>query len=152
MRFKTFISLVSFGVLIFSTLVVYSCSRILSSTAAPTVQPAPTANIQPETQRPLSVAEIRQKLDGWLRANPDRVGATRSDNILPNERFRANAIRFPPETANRWSNDERQWSQIRLDLNRDGIEDEKWLLKNGLTWKRETLDPQGKVVETQYFY
>ncbi len=36
--------------------------------------------------------------------------------------------------------------QIHLDADRDGIDDEKRLLQNSLTWKREVPGPDGQTV------
>lgn len=90
-------------------------------------------------------------MDQWLNTHPDRHGKNKWFDILPNELFRATAIRFPETDASKWSNNSSQWSQIRLDLNRDGVDDEKWLLKNGHTYKREVLDANGRVIFTEYF-
>ena len=115
------------------------------------VQVSTPLAVSPQPRQSLSTAQIRSDLDAWLQANPDRQGKTKSMDILSAASFRATAIRFPDDTAGKWSDDPRQWSQIRLDLDRDGTDDEKWLLKNGHTYKREVLDRSGKVTATEYF-
>ena len=106
-----------------------------------------TAPVQPS----LSTSQIQSQIEAWLTANPDRHGLMRANDVLPQAPFRATAIRFPEDTAGRFSNNPTQWSQIRLDLNRDGVDDEKWLLRNGHTYKRETLDANGHTLDTYYF-
>src|SRR5581483_2341686 len=98
-----------------------------------------------------TTAELKQKLGKWLADNPDRHGMMRREDILPRENFRATAIRFPQSDAIKWSNNDSQWSQIRIDLDRDGRDDEKWLLKNGGLYKREVLDSNGNTTFTEYF-
>ena len=113
---------------------------------------APTTAQSPAPSNALATADVRNRLEAWLSAHPDRQGKMRAENILPDAPFKATAIRFDKlEDAAKFSNNENQWSQIRLDLDRDGRDDEKWLLKNGHTYKRETLDSTGRVVSTQYF-
>ena len=114
--------------------------------AAPAQTPPPAAAAgRPTTE------EVRRTLEAWLAAHGDRRGQTRMRDILPSAPFEATAIRFPEADAARFSDDPRQWSQIRLDLDRDGVDDEKWLLKNGHTYKREVLDAAGRTTVTQYF-
>ncbi len=87
----------------------------------------------------------------WLEANPDRRGQMKLVNFLPRAPFRATAIRFPDDAAAQWTSNPNDWNQIRLDLDRDGTDDEKWLLKNGNTYKREVLDRAGKTVSSEHF-
>ncbi len=108
---------------------------------APPPSPAPDAT----TDR------IRAKLEQWLTQHPNRQGQKKLEDIFPNDAFKATMVRFPEPDASKWSNDPGQWSQVRIDLNRDGHDEEKWLLKNGHTYKRETLDPSGRVLSTSYF-
>lgn len=98
-----------------------------------------------------SISVVRKKIERWLTDYPDRKGKNRFEDLLPAESFKATAVRFSENDAVKWSNDTRQWSQIKLDLNRDGVDDEKWLLKNGHTYKREALDRNGRVTSTEYF-
>lgn len=111
--------------------------------------PAPTAvpAVMPGT------LEIKGMLEAWLSAHGDRNGKMRMNNILPAAPFIANVIRFEEKDAVRFSNDPRQWSQFRLDLNRDGVMDEKWLIVNGRIDRREPLGADGKTVTgpPQYF-
>jgi hypothetical protein len=178
MRFKTFIGIiVGVFILVVGAIVVGAGALLLMPMKSPrsssmpvqaqpvtsqaqpvtATQPAPAAPDPimrppaPLAQKKLSTAEIRGKIEKWLTDNPDRKGQEKQVDILPGEPFRATAIRFKEQDAAKWSNDPKQWSQIKLDLNRDGIDDEKWLLKNGHTYKRETLDPAGNVTSTEYF-
>lgn len=112
--------------------------------AAP--EPAPAAK-----PLPLTDGEVRMKIEQWLSLHPDRQDKMRLVDILSNEPFKATVLRFPEADAKKWSNDPSQWSQVRIDLNRDGVDDEKWLLKNGGLYKREVLDRNGKSVDTEYF-
>ncbi len=109
------------------------------------------ATIQAAAAGRPTTEEVRGMLEAWLTAHGDRGGQMRMNDILPAAPFKATAIRFPEADAARFSNDPRQWSQIRLDLDRDGVDDEKWLLKNGHTYKREVLDAAGRTTVTQYF-
>jgi hypothetical protein len=126
--------------------------------AAQPAAPAPTSPgvLEPSAPERVPAAlaptdRIRAKLDQWLTEHPNRQGKTKLVDIFPNEPFRVTLVRFPEQDAVKWSNDPGQWSQVRIDLNRDGHDDEKWLLKNGRTYKRETLDSTGRVVTTSYF-
>jgi hypothetical protein len=111
--------------------------------------PEPSRNASART---LTTLEIKGMLDQWLAAHGNRHGKMRINNILPSAPFLANIIRFEEKDAVRFSDDPQQWSMIRLDLNRDGIMDEKWLLINGRIAKREVFGSDGKtVIETQYF-
>jgi hypothetical protein len=110
-----------------------------------------TAPTPAEAARRPATEEVRTLLEGWLATHGDRQGKTRLDDILPNAPFKATAIRFPDADAAKFSDDPRQWSQIRLDLDRNGVDDEKWLLKNGHTYKREVLDGRGRTTTTEYF-
>ena len=112
---------------------------------------APTATVAEARPAPLTTEELREKLERWLEANPDRQGRMRANDILPQESFRADAIRFPEADAKKFSSLDSQWSQFRIDLNRDGRHDEKWLLKEGHTYKREVLDATGATISTSYF-
>lgn len=116
---------------------------------APPVAVTPPA--QPPAQTAMTTAEIKAAVDQWLTANGDRHGRQKLVDIMPDRPFRATAIRFREDDAVKFSNDPSQWSQIRLDLDRDGTDDEKWLLKNGRTYKRETLDRNGRTKATEYF-
>ena len=115
--------------------------------ATTTLPPIASAN-----STALTNEEIQAKVTLWLSQHPDREGKNKLVDILPNERFRATAIRFPDADARKWSNNEKQWSQIKIDIDRDGTDDEKWLLKNGVLYKREVLDRSGKVTQTEYFH
>jgi hypothetical protein len=97
--------------------------------------------------------EIKGMLEQWLSVHGNRNGKMRMNNILPAAPFIANVIRFEEKDAVRFSNSPQQWSQFRLDLNRDGVMDEKWLLVNGRINRRETLASDGKTVTgaAQYF-
>jgi len=110
----------------------------------------PPPSLQPKTTA-LTTEELRMKIEQWLDQYGNRRGKNKLADIMPYEAFRATAIRFPENDAVRWSNNPNQWSQVKLDLNRDGIDDEKWLLKNGHTYKREILDSNGRVMHTEYF-
>ena len=173
MKFKQFRIVAFVG---FVALIVLMRSCMCGRTSAPVQQTyapvAPVQNVAPPAQQPayaqpqyadaqrpqapvqpaqLTVEVLRSKVEAWLRQNPDRRGQMQMPDILPNEPFRATAIRFKDSDAAKWSNDSRQWSQIKIDVNRDGIYDEKWLLKNGSTYKRETLNGAGQSTNTEYF-
>ncbi len=113
---------------------------------------APAAASGPLTaSRMYSTDELAAKIEGFLSAHGKNRGRQQWVNCMPEEPFRATAVRFKEADAVKWSNDPDQWSQVRLDLDRDGRDDEKWLLKNGHTYKREVLGPDGKsVVKTEY--
>jgi hypothetical protein len=151
--FRTCVIGIPLGVIAIAIAVLF-----LSSGAPEQPAPATTAVYElPETPDPLqtpapqpNIDQIRATLERWLAANP-RNGAMKLVDILPQEPYRATAIRFPEADALKWSNDPNQWSQVRLDLNRDGTDDEKWLLKNGRTYKREMLSATGKTTSTEYF-
>jgi hypothetical protein len=95
--------------------------------SAPVTNPV-TPAAAPQT-RSLSTDEIRAQIATWLETHQNRNGKMKQQDILPDQSFRATAVRFPTGSAEKWSDDPNQWSQIRLDLNRDGTDDEKWLLK-----------------------
>jgi hypothetical protein len=118
--------------------------------AEPDGASAPATSRSTAAGRP-TTEQVRGMLEAWLTAHGDRGGKMRMNDILPAAPFKATAIRFPDVDAAKFSNDPRQWSQIRLDLDRDGVDDEKWLLKNGHTYKREVLDAAGRTTVTQYF-
>lgn len=122
----------------------------------PAYVPPPQPAYVPPQQVPaqptqLTADILRLKVEAWLRQNPDRRGQLQVPDILPSEPFRASVIRFKDSDAVKWSNDSRQWSQIKIDVNRDGVYDEKWLLKNGATYKREILNSAGQTTNTEYF-
>ncbi len=123
----------------------YQPPPILPATPVLASAPQPSGSMS-------TVVERRARLETWLAANADRQGRTYVRDVMPSEPFRATAYRFPDADAVRFSNNPTQWSQIRLDLNRDGVDDEKWLLMNGHTHKREALGPDGRTVtQTEYF-
>ncbi len=119
---------------------------VVKAPAAVTPPPAIVTSTSAATMN----AALRNKLGAWLRDHPDRQGKMKLLDILPGESFKASAIRFKEGDAEKWSNNASQWSQIRIDLNCDGTDDEKWLLKNGALYKREVIDSSGRVSETQY--
>lgn len=165
MRYKMFArSAMALGALVLTGLCVCAKREI----DAPASQPAPLVASPPSSPTPMvppvpsyqpppsgsmsTVVERRARLETWLAANADRQGRTYVRDVMPSEPFRATAYRFPDADAVRFSNNPTQWSQIRLDLNRDGVDDEKWLLMNGHTHKREALGPDGRTVtQTEYF-
>ena len=117
----------------------------------PTAPPPPAPQPVVGPSGPPSVNELRAKLESWLSEHGDRAGMMQRKDILPNGSYRITVLRFKEADAVKFSNDLSQWSQFRIDLDRDGKDDEKWLLKNGHTYKRETLDSNGRTVATQYF-
>ena len=180
MKFKTFIYSLCFGLLILIVLVFKSCGGSSEERVVEKVEKKHFADVVPQTSesRPVApaygsspqsqkqevqnyqdeadvvrpaTASIRKKIERWLTDYPDRNGKGKLADFLPAESFRATAVRFPENDAVKWSNNPRQWSQVKIDLDRDGVDDEKWLLKNGHTYKRETLDRNGRVVTTEYF-
>lgn len=108
-------------------------------------EPAPSAQ-----SVALTTGELRTQLEQWLNLHSNREGKDKIADILPNASFRASIVRFPDEVAKQWSSDPSQWSQIYIDLDRNGMDDEKWLLKNGAIYKREVLDANKKVIKTEY--
>ena len=155
MKYKTFIRLVSVAGGLLVIVMGYSvggCLQRTPSTPVASVQPAAVPQSVTPTLAPrqLTVAEIQVKIEQWLVAHPDRNGRTMLVNILPTEPFRATVIRFSEADAVRWTSNPNDWSQVRLDLDRDGTDDEKWLLKNGHTYKREVLDRNGRTTSVQY--
>lgn len=111
---------------------------------APPAVPAPAASPSPAVAIPTS--QLRAELESWLSENPDRRGLMRAVDVLPQRPYRVTAVRFPDADARRFSNDPSQWSQLRIDLDRNGVDDEKWLLRNGRTYKREVLAADGRTV------
>ncbi len=168
MKFKTFRNIASVGVICAVGIAGWGAVKLFSggppsdgriaiqAPTAPTVPvdnppPAPPAPPVAAPSGPPSVEELRTKLESWLSVNGDRGGLMQRKDIFPNEPYRINVLRFKEADAAKFSNDPSQWSQFRIDLNRDGFDDEKWLLKNGHTYKREALDGNGRTVATQYF-
>lgn len=164
MKYRTFIKLVWFSAICAIILLGYGAVRAFGQSSSEPPRPLtaqstsheqpPSVAIpqpQPIATQQLTTDEMRVRLEDWLKAHGNRQNAMRLTDILPNEPFKVTVIRFKEEDAVKFSNDASQWSQFRLDLNRDGIDDEKWLLKNGHTYKRETLDRNGKTVQTEYF-
>jgi hypothetical protein len=115
---------------------------------APAVVSAP---VQTQVSRTATTEELKSKLGSWLSANKYRHGKKTWEDFLPGESFRATVVRFPEADAVKWSNNQGHWSQIKIDLNRDGKDDEKWLLKNSELYKREVLNSSGQVTQTEYF-
>lgn len=170
MSYKVFVRLV-WGLGICSVLVIGMCAKgAFSGGSSPSqasqrslersseaVYVSPPAVEQPSVARTVrastgfTTSELRNKVESWLNAHGNRRGRTQWKDIMPDESFRAIAVRFQEADASKWSNDPDQWSQIRLDLDRDGVDDEKWLLKNGHTYKREVLDRSGCTTKTEYF-
>lgn len=169
MKFKTFRIIAAFVCLGTVLSLGFCAIKLVSSvanrpktdqTAVVTQEPAPVAVVPsvpvaaPAVEAPraqLTQGEVRMRVEAWLTSHANRGAKGKLVDIMPSEPFRATAIRFPEADAKRWSNDPSQWSQIKLDLDRDGVDDEKWLLRNGETYKREVLDRSGKVIQTEYF-
>jgi len=101
-----------------------------------------------ESQAVPTRAEIKADVDRWLAEHPDRKGKMREDNILPGKPYRATAVRFPDNSPVKNLSKENQWSQILIHAD---DHDEKWLLKDGHTYKWEVLDKNKKTIETGYF-
>lgn len=127
------------------TPVAYVPPPVVQQNPLPPPSPVATNAVRATTE------EVRTALEIWLTAYGDRQGQMQRRDVLPNATFKATAIRFKEADAVKWSDNSSQWSQIRLDLDRDGVDDEKWLLKNGHTYKREMLDGNGRTTSTQYF-
>lgn len=89
--------------------------------------------------------QLRTEFDTWLAANPRPLEEMRRFDIFPNAPFQATIERFR-DRPERFSNDPSQWSMIRIDFNRDGVNDEQWLLSNGRSYKVEQLGPDGSTV------
>lgn len=118
----------------------------------PYVPPAPVA-LRPSTTTVATTEQIRADLETWLTAHPDRQGQMQLNNVLPSASYCANVLRFADEAAAMRNQQQlNQWSMFRIDRDRDGRIDEKWLLRNGHTFKREVFGPDGRsVIETQFF-
>jgi len=165
MKYKTFRNLFVIGLVAAVVGGIWHCSSGSSDKPVPTHASAtyrsapstPQAEPAPYVASPvrpvaLETSLVKNMVEQWLTTHGNRSGKMRRDNFLPDAPFRATAIRFPSGSAEQFSNDPQQWSQIKIDLNRDGVDDEKWLLKNGRTYKREVLAGDGRtVVSTQYF-
>jgi hypothetical protein len=168
MKYRTFVRLATLGALgAVATVaggVVYAI-RQSSDTTPPVVAipettspPVPLASV-PEVVVPVQAApsqqprvDLRVVIENWLAEYPDRGERMRAEDVFPTQTYRMTAVRFRPEDAVRFSNDPRQWSQIRIDFDRNGIDDEKWLLRNGHTYKREVLAQDGRTVtSTEWF-
>lgn len=158
MKYATFIKIVYIGLAlaIVGIIVVFLIASAVPETPAPpkatALEPSNAQAPDPlQTPAPVpTTSQIRTALDQWLALNP-RTGTMKLVDILPQEPYKATVLRFPEADAVKWSNDPNQWSQVRLDLNRDGKDEEKWLLKNGRTYKREILGASGKTITTEYF-
>lgn len=111
---------------------------------APAPAPIPVAIPVVQAARPTR-AQLRVEFDAWLAANPRPLEEMRRYDIFPSAPFQATAERFR-DRPERFSNDPSQWSMIRIDFNRDGTNDEQWLLLNGRTYKIEQLGPDGRTV------
>lgn len=124
----------------------------ISPSAQPAALPVPVPSLTPipvaipvvQPARPTR-DQLRIDFDAWLVANPRPLEETRRDDIFPGASFRATVERFR-DRPERFSNDPAQWSMIRIDFNRDGINDEQWLLFNGRCYKVEGLGPDGRTV------
>src|SRR5689334_21274039 len=128
MKYKSFIRiiLVTIGVVIIGSVVIIAGCITLVARHATKDTPVAQNNTAPATgstggggavQQPTraTTEELKQKLGLWLTLNSDRQGLMKKENILPNESFRATAIRFPHNDAIKWSNKDSQWSQIKID-------------------------------------
>ena len=164
MKYKTFIRLAAVAGVSGLLGTAYLVNRAVHASASepePLAEPAPAPALPPAVPSPLPVAtapvaapaaapptttELRATLEAWLETHADRHGEMRAVDIFPAATYRATAVRFPPADAVRFSNDPSQWSQIRIDLDRNGVDDEKWLLRNGHTYKREILAADGRTV------
>ncbi|MGH9762149.1 MAG: hypothetical protein ACREDR_16710 [Blastocatellia bacterium] len=114
----------------------------------PQLQAAATTSQASQLQTPPSREEIRAEVEKWLTDHPDRKGQMRQEDILPGRRFRATAVRFPDNSPMKKLSKETQWSQILI---HSDAQDEKWLLKDGHTYKWEVLDKNKNVTESGYF-
>ena len=115
--------------------------------------PAVPIAAQPPIPTVATTNQIRADLEAWLATHSDRQGQMQLNNVLPHAPYCANVLRFADEAAaTRNQQQPNQWSMFRIDRDRDGRIDEKWLLRNGHTFKREVFGPDGRsVVETQFF-
>lgn len=170
MRYKTFTRITWFGGICVAVLTAWGISGIFLGSGKPApapapvqtvtapppayVEPPPVAVAQPAPlaeKVPPTVGQLRAKLEDWLTVHGDRGAQMKWKDIFPDEPYQVTVLRFKDPDAAKFSNDARQWSQFRLDLDRDGVDDEKWLLKDGRTYKRETLDASGHSIQTEYF-
>lgn len=117
-------------------------------------EPSPSPKPKPKAVKRPSPKEMRTILENWLIEHPKNEGRTQWKDCIPGESFIATVGRFKDEDHFKWSSsDPTRWSMFWIDYNRDGINDEKWLLKDGRPAKRESLGPDGKTVvgEAQRF-
>lgn len=111
-------------------------------------QAAVTKNQAAQAQTPPGREEIRAEVEKWLTDHPDRKGQMRQEDIIPGRRFRATAVRFPDNSPMKKLSKETQWSQILIHTD---AQDEKWLLKDGHTYKWEVLDKNKSVIGAGHF-
>ena len=119
----------------------------------PSYAPLPVPTPAPTVRQVVTTESIRADLEAWLTTHADRQGQMQLNNVLPNAPYCANVLRFADEAAAaRNQQGPTQWSMFRIDRDRDGRIDEKWLLRGGHTFKREVFGPDGRtVIETQIF-
>ncbi len=167
MSFKTFQIIVwttGIALVLFLVSGIFYCAKNIGSSSVSTSQTQtpnyPNAPTTTQTQQPrqqtvnttsANTEQIKAAVESWLRSNPDRRGKNKLIDVLPNQPFKVTMVRFPDADAEKFSNNPSQWSQVKIDTNRDGIDDEKWLLKNGWTYKREVIDSAGRTMQTFYF-
>jgi hypothetical protein len=166
MKYRTFRNLVTLGgFAAFAgciTVGVKACSSnepaatVAVATPLPTPQsaPPPPPPVQsPPPAQQLTTDEVRALVDDFLAHHSQNRDRKKWENCMPEAPFRATAMKFPAADHARYSSEDQSlWSQIRLDLDRDGIDDEKWLLKNGKTYKRELLDRTGKTIGAPEYF
>lgn len=163
MKYRTFRGM-TYGFLGLSLSTIGLCTWMWVNQAKPPAPPVATLPIPATPAKPtvpapatpvilsLSTPEIRNVLDQFLAEHGDHGDSKAWPDCIPGMPFHATAVRFPDADHQRWfRNDPAKWSQIRLTQFADGRPDEKWLLKDGRTYKREVLDASGKVTQTERF-
>lgn len=117
--------------------------------SAPVYAPSPVP-IQQQVAVP-DVDTLRNAASAWLQSNPRGYREMSRRTIIAG--VRVTAVRFPANDARKFTDNEADWNQLRFDMNGDGRDDEKWLIKFGRISKRELLGGDGKttVGEPQMF-
>ena len=134
--------------------------------AAPTYAPPPTqapvtrvappptypTYAPPATPAAHTNAEIKSILSEFLAHHGKNNGRDKWQDCIPNAPFKATAVKFAPGPHAQYSSqDQTLWSQIKLDLNRDGVDDAKILLKDNVPYKLERINASGKTVGSPEF-
>lgn len=91
---------------------------------------------------------VKPAVQKYLNNNSDRAGKMKMKAPIDEAHMRIYLIRFPEPDGTKWAGNSTGWNQVRLDTDNDGSDDEKWLIKYNMLYKREFMKP-GK--PHQYF-